>query len=862
VIWSGSVAVGGFTPGMVLAERYRIIGLLGRGGMGEVYRADDLKLGQAVALKFLPSALAGDPVRRERFYAEVRIARQVSHPNICRVYDLGELDEPSAAAAGGSVTRRAFLTMEYVDGEDLASLLKRIGRLPADKAIDVARQLCAGLAAAHDKGVLHRDLKPANVMIDGRGRVRITDFGIAMAAGEDVAAGEVSGTPAYMAPEQLSGQGASVRSDLYALGLVLYELYTGRRAFDAATLVELRAQKEAATPTAPSEIARDIDPIVERLIHRCLEKDPRHRPASVVEVAAALPGGDPLAAALAAGETPSPEMVAASGSREGLKPWAAWTCLAVVVAGIGAAAALGGKAHLFRLVPMENPPQVLAARSREILQKAGYPESPADSAFGFSVDEEYYQHAETDKGLAGRHDRIPSSVLGFWYRQSPRPFHRILAIPSFGGILPYDPPLSISGESLVSLDVRGQLTSFYVVPPERDESTGRSGIPDWSVLFEASGLEPAAWTAVEPQWTPLLYADTRAAWTGVLPDRVNVPMRIEAAAYRGRPVFWRLIAPWNNPGRMGRSSESFGESAGRLLFIVLLMTLVFGGAYFARRNLRLGRGDRRGAARLAYLVFTLWTVAWILREHHVPDLVEALIFLSSISWALSVTAFLWLLYIALEPFVRRRWPASLVSWNRLFAGGFRDPLVGRDVLVGCALAAVFVPLEYLSYELAPWIGVSADSPLSWTLSSLLGTRMALSEIPRLVVWSIFWGLATLFLLFLFRVLLRRAWVAATLFVVISTMLFSTGSGSPVTWIVQAFEWAISYFLLTRFGLLALTMSFVFANLFYRFPITPQFSAWYFGIGLAGVVLMLAFAGYAFHTALGGQPLFGRASLED
>ena len=211
VISSGSIPVGGFTPGMILAERYRIIGLLGRGGMGEVYRADDLKLGQPVALKFLPKSLADDPVRRERFYAEVRIARQVSHPNVCRVYDISELDG------------RHYLTMEFIDGEDLASLLKRIGSLRGAKALDVAKQLCWGLAAAHDKGVLHRDLKPANVMIDGRGRVRITDFGLAVAAGEDVPAGDVSGTPAYMAPEQFAGKGASVRSDIYALGLVLYE---------------------------------------------------------------------------------------------------------------------------------------------------------------------------------------------------------------------------------------------------------------------------------------------------------------------------------------------------------------------------------------------------------------------------------------------------------------------------------------------------------------------------------------------------------------------------------------------------------------------------------------------------------------
>jgi serine/threonine-protein kinase len=141
------------TAGTLLGGRYRIVGLLGRGGMGEVYRADDLKLAQPVALKFLPAALARDPAALARFHNEVRIARQVSHPNVCRIYDLGETDgEP-------------FLSMEYIDGEDLASLLRRIGRLPPDKAVDVARQLCSGLSAAHDLGVLHRDLKPANLNV-------------------------------------------------------------------------------------------------------------------------------------------------------------------------------------------------------------------------------------------------------------------------------------------------------------------------------------------------------------------------------------------------------------------------------------------------------------------------------------------------------------------------------------------------------------------------------------------------------------------------------------------------------------------------------------------------------------------------
>src|SRR5262249_7676978 len=145
----------------------------GRGGMGEVYRADDLKLGHPVALKFLPATLAADAGLLERFHAEVRNARQVSHPNVCRVYDIGEV----VSADGAS---QHFLSMEYIDGEDLASLLRRIGRLRGDKTIEIARQLCAGLAAAHERGLLHRDLKPANIMIDGRGRSRITDFGLAV----------------------------------------------------------------------------------------------------------------------------------------------------------------------------------------------------------------------------------------------------------------------------------------------------------------------------------------------------------------------------------------------------------------------------------------------------------------------------------------------------------------------------------------------------------------------------------------------------------------------------------------------------------------------------------------------------------
>ena len=185
---SDSISHGRFAPGSVLDGRYRIIGMLGRGGMGEVYRADDLRLGQPVALKFLPDDVGEDAQRLAQFHNEVRAARQVAHPNLCRVYDISEIDG------------HLFLSMELVDGEDLAASLRRIGRFPEDKALDIARQLCAGLAAAHDRGVLHRDLKPANVMLDSAGKVRLMDFGLAAMGSE---ARTQAGTPGYMAPGSL-----------------------------------------------------------------------------------------------------------------------------------------------------------------------------------------------------------------------------------------------------------------------------------------------------------------------------------------------------------------------------------------------------------------------------------------------------------------------------------------------------------------------------------------------------------------------------------------------------------------------------------------------------------------------------------
>src|SRR5271154_4342308 len=212
--------------------------------MGEVYRATDLRLSQQVALKFLPESTAADADTLARFNNEVRIARQVSHPNVCRVYDIGEVDG------------QPYISMEYVDGENLSALLRRIGRLPNDTAVEMARKLCAGLAAAHEKGVLHRDLKPSNVMLDSRGQILLTDFGLAGLADQISGAEVRNGTPAYMAPEQLAGKEVTARSDIYSLGLVFYEIFTGKRPFEANSLAELIQVQTKATPISLTTIVK------------------------------------------------------------------------------------------------------------------------------------------------------------------------------------------------------------------------------------------------------------------------------------------------------------------------------------------------------------------------------------------------------------------------------------------------------------------------------------------------------------------------------------------------------------------------------------------------------------------------------
>ncbi len=677
---SESISHGRFAPGTLLDGRYRIIGLLGKGGMGEVYRADDLRLGQPVALKFLPETLRVEPVRLAQFHNEVRTARQVSHPNVCRVYDIGETNG------------LLYISMEYVDGENLASSLRRIGRFPEDKAGEMARQLCAGLAAAHQRGVIHRDLKPANVMLDAQGRVRIMDFGLAAAGRvEDVGAG----TPAYMAPEQLLGRDVTIRSDIFALGLVMYELFTGRRAFTATTVGDLVNQHEARERTAPSAVVSTIDPAIDRAILRCLDPDPDQRPGSALSVAAALPGGDPLAAALAAGETPSPEMVAAAGEGAGLSRAMAWSMLLAILAGIVATLAIALRTGPFDRIRPEYSRDVLAQKVRDAVRQIGYEIRPRDEAYGFRWGDEFVGYVQRNDGAAARWDRILSqrpSPLSFWYRQSNEPlvaiaFHTDLLTP--GIVDREDPPPVSSGMIQAEVDHQGRLTFFEAIPPQRQDRPVRPAPVDWRPLFQLAGVDQTTLMSAEPTWTWLAASDTRAAWTGVWPDSGR-PLRVEAAALGGRPVAFMLTGPWLRPWRM--AEEASGNStAYALLLLILAVGILVGAGLLARRNIRDGKGDRRGAARLAGYMASILMALWVCKVHLVATPVVVATFLIAVCTSVFYGVLLWTVYLALEPFVRRHWPQVLVSWASVLTGR-ADAVVGRDVLIGVALGVWFALL--------------------------------------------------------------------------------------------------------------------------------------------------------------------------
>jgi serine/threonine-protein kinase len=811
--------------------------------MGEVYRADDLKLEQPVALKFLPPALEGDADRLERLYGEVRMARQVSHPAVCRVWDVGEAEG------------RHFLSMEFVDGENLASLLRRIGRLPQAKALDIARQVAAGLAAAHEKGVLHRDLKPANVMLDGQGKVRLTDFGLAGLADSIGKADIRSGTPSYMSPEQLAGREVTARSDIYSLGLLVYELVTGRRAFEGKGLAELSRKHLDERPIEPSAIVPDLDPPVERAILACLEKDPRRRPPSALVVSAMLSGRDPLEAAIEAGETPSPELVAAAGETEGLRPRVAWACLLVVALGALLVPAVQDRRHPLAWVPAEKGPEALEDRARDLVARVAPGVAAADRAAGFSLDSDLVLWTQERDRSPRRWEPLATGdppLFSFWYRQSPRP----LAPASMSGVAGWnDPPVQVTDMAGAEYDLQGRLLSFYRVPPQRERESGPAPAPEWGPLLEEARLDASKLRPVEPRWTPPLFCDTRAAWEGAWPKRPEIALRVEAAAYRGRPVWFEVVNPWTRPGREQAFPVTAAQRGAQAFYVVTLVLLAATGGILAYRNTRLGRGDRRGAFRLALGLTALAAAAWALRAHHAADPAGEIVAAArGAGLAVLVAAMLWLFYLALEPYVRRLRPWTLVSWARLLDGGWRDAVVGRDVLIGMAGGTALALLSLLARALVVWLGRPAPPPEPMWIDALLSTRMLLSLVVGLPVNATLVGLALLLLFLVLRLVTRRDDLAGALVVAfwVSPDLVGAKENAWLMLPLAVLVWGSFVAAMLRFGLLAAITAVLTANLLLAPPLLYAPGSWTGAATPVVLPLVLLLAALAFRSAVGGH----------
>ena len=270
--------VEGLKRGTTFAERYEIIEGLGTGGMGKVYRVKDEKLDEEMALKILKPEIAADKGMIERFKNELKLARKIAHRSVCKMYDLNEEEGTH------------FITMEYVTGEDLKSYIRKKGKISEEDAISIAKQICEGLSEAHELGVIHRDLKPQNVMIDEKGRVKIMDFGIARSveAPGVTQTGIMIGTPDYISPEQAEGEEADQRSDIYALGVILYEMVTGSVPFKGDTALSVALKHKAQLPKEPRKLNPEVSEQLSRLILICMEKDRERRYQKAEELLADL----------------------------------------------------------------------------------------------------------------------------------------------------------------------------------------------------------------------------------------------------------------------------------------------------------------------------------------------------------------------------------------------------------------------------------------------------------------------------------------------------------------------------------------------------------------------------------------------
>jgi Protein tyrosine and serine/threonine kinase len=671
-----------------------------------------------------------------------------------------------------------------------------------------------------------------------------------------------------MAPEQLDGVPATTATDIYSLGLVLFEAFTGKRVHEAQTFAELRALHDTGTVTTPSSIVRDLDPAVERVILRCLDVDPRKRPPSALAVAAALPGGRVLDEMLASGLTPSPELLASVAESDAVPLWRALVLVLAVISGVGLFAAFAPSVTLARLVPLDKPPAVLADRAEQMLATLGYGGARGDTAEGFVASTDYISWiAQTDQSPQ-RWQRLAtdSPALLYWYRTSPR---ELVPRPLALRATPNDPPPADSGMHTVMLDTDGRLLQLNVVPPQfdADAAVGESA-PPWPQLFHAAGLDIAAFSPAAPQWNPRDYADTRAAWEGPLDDS-GVKVRVEASSYRGQPVSFTIVGPWTRANRMQVPARSPGDRAAYTVVYFTAIGLIAGAVLLARHNVRAGRADLAGATRLAAAATSIELTAWLFGFQHLADVRAEIGSLAVIAGdAVFVGVLLWVAYVAIEPYCRRFWPDMLLGWSRLLTGHIRDARVGRDVLVGLGAGVLWLGIDLTRRLLPQALGYPAMLPRTGGelnfAGAPCGTCNAISTWSILALRQLIPVFLSLLLFLVLRLVTRRQWPAIAVGGLAIFFWWSNFGSATAFWIEFGAE-ALIVVLFTgvmiRGGILPALVAMFVVNVCQTVAMTLDVTHWSATTSNLTLVLIIALTAYAFIAARAGEPIFGKLPHE-
>jgi hypothetical protein len=421
----------------------------------------------------------------------------------------------------------------------------------------------------------------------------------------------------------------------------------------------------------------------------------------------------------------------------------------------------------------------------------------------------------------------------------------------------YDPPRNNPGMVSVFLDTRGRLARFEAAHSERDDASGEALEPDWSVLFKEAELEASSLKTASPQWIPTVFADRRAAWEGTTADAPDIPIRVEAAAYHGRAVYFRIVYPWSKPVGAPAAEKSFLTTIAAATLAVILVGVLVGAVFLARRNVRLGRGDRKGAFRLATFVFVIGWVSGVLGGHYVASFDELDHLILFTAFPLIIAGIVFVFYLALEPQLRRLWPEMIVSWVRLLDGRLTDPLVGRDVVVG-VLFGVINRLVDQTYQLsAQALGIAArlsdlngGPPVDTNLVGLAGPRYAFSIVFAFTGVSLLVTLGFVLLLVLCRVIVRRSWLAVAIFLALTSVTGGGPAGVDLRTFIPylLIVWGIVLVALFRFGLLTAVVSQFVGMVLMSYPLTTHPDAWYSGRTLLVFAVVGALSVYGFRVA--------------